>query len=109
MFTLSSRLLLGAATAFVAAGAAAAQAQERVIPIWPGAAPGSENWTQKEAEYRTPQGQRWVRNVVTPTLTIFLPPREKATGTGIIVCPGGGFRFLSWESEGTEVARWLAD
>jgi acetyl esterase/lipase len=89
--------------------APAAHAQDRVIPIWPGVAPGSENWTQKEAEYRTPQGQRWVRNVVKPSITVFLPSKAKATGTAIIVCPGGGFRFLSWESEGTEVARWLVD
>jgi hypothetical protein len=74
-----------------------ANAQERVIPIWPGMAPGSEKWTQKEVEYRNPQGQAMVRNVVKPTLSVYLPPKEKATGTAVIVCPGGGFRFLSWQ------------
>jgi acetyl esterase/lipase len=48
-----------------------------------------------------------VRNVVSPTLTAFLPERSKANGTAIIICPGGAFRFLSWQNEGTDVAEWL--
>jgi acetyl esterase/lipase len=48
-----------------------------------------------------------VRNVTTPTLTAYLPDPAAATGTAVVVCPGGGFRFLSWQNEGTEVAEWL--
>ncbi len=84
-------------------------AQKQVIPVWPGVAPGSENWTQKEVEYLNPQKQTMIRNVVRPTMTAFMPDRSKANGTAVIVCPGGGFRFLSWQSEGTEVAQWLRD
>ncbi len=82
-------------------------AQQRVVPIWPGAAPGSESWTQKETEFQSPEKQTWVRNVVKPTLTVYLPEPSKATGTGIVVCPGGGFLFLAWVHEGTQVAEWL--
>ncbi|APW61613.1 alpha/beta hydrolase [Paludisphaera borealis] len=79
-----------------------------VVPVWPGDAPGSESWTRKEVEYRNDWDHKtMVRNVVRPTLTAFLPDRSKATGTAVIICPGGAFRFLSWESEGTEVAEWL--
>ncbi|MGQ0637334.1 MAG: alpha/beta hydrolase [Planctomycetaceae bacterium] len=78
-----------------------------VIPIWPGVAPGSENWRQQEVEVRGVDGKNLIRNVTTPTLTAFLPDSAKATGTAVIVCPGGGFRFLSWQSEGTKVAEWL--
>jgi acetyl esterase/lipase len=79
-----------------------------VIPVWPKDAPGSENWTQKEVEHPNDSDRKKiVRNVVRPTLTAFLPDRSKATGTAVIVCPGGGFHFLEWESEGTEVAEWL--
>lgn len=85
----------------------AAAAGRKVIPIWPGVAPGSEGWTQKEVEFRGMDGKWMVRNVTTPTLTAFLPDPATATGAAIIVCPGGGFRFLSWDSEGTEVAEWL--
>jgi acetyl esterase/lipase len=78
------------------------------VPIWPGAAPGSEGWTQTEVEYRD-GGKAMVRNVTAPTLTPFLPDPKAATGAGVVVCPGGGFRFLSWETEGTEVAEWLRE
>jgi dienelactone hydrolase len=88
-------------------------AQEE-IRLYEGAAPGSENWTQKETtlEYRS---QIWdetnvvVLNVVDPTLTIFLPDPRKATGTAMIVCPGGGFSALSWDNEGPNVAKKLAE
>lgn len=93
-------------------GAALAQDSKldtsKASPIWPGVAPGSEGWTQTEVEFRNEADKkRMVRNVVTPTLTAFLPDPQAATGAAVIVCPGGGFRFLSWDSEGTEVAEWL--
>jgi acetyl esterase/lipase len=49
-----------------------------------------------------------VRNVVEPSLTAFLPAPGAGNGAAVIVCPGGGWRLLAWEHEGTEVARWLA-
>jgi len=88
--------------------AISAQAQQKAIQIWPGVAPGSENWKQEEVAYLNDENQQMIRNVVTPTLTAFLPDPAKATGTAVIVAPGGGFRFLSWQTEGTEVAEWLA-
>lgn len=42
-----------------------------------------------------------------PTITVFLPPKEKATGASIVICPGGGYGFLATEHEGTQVAEWL--
>lgn len=89
----------------LAAGAQVAQAQ--TIRIWPSVAPGSEHWTQKEHTYPdTPLGTVII-NVVTPTLTAYLPPRAKAKGTGVIIAPGGGFVALAMDREGIEVARWL--
>jgi len=87
------------------------RAQQQVIPVWPGAAPGSETWTQKEETTTLPPmaaGGPLIRNVTQPTLTTFLPDASLANGTAVVVCPGGGFHFLSWESEGTEVAKWLS-
>jgi dienelactone hydrolase len=89
-------------------------AQETVIKIWDGPAPGSEKWTQKETsiEYLSPfwnEKNVAVFNVVEPTLTVFLPAPDKATGTAVIVCPGGGFTALSWDTEGPNVARKLAE
>ncbi len=79
----------------------------QTVNIWPGVAPGSETWTQKEKiEKNTPIGTVII-NVVTPTLTVYLPERNKATGTGVIIAPGGAFVALAIDLEGHEVARWL--
>lgn len=96
-------LLLGAALG----AAQAAEETHPLIQIWPGTAPGSETWTQKQQDTQALWGDRIVRNVVAPTLEVFLPPADKANGTGVMVCPGGAFRFLSIDSEGTQVARWF--
>jgi acetyl esterase/lipase len=50
-----------------------------------------------------------IRNVTTPTLEAYLPDPDKATGAGVIVAPGGGMRFLSYDTEGVWVAQWLAE
>jgi len=82
-------------------------ANSQVVNIWPGIAPGSEGWTRKEmTAENTPLGTV-VFNVVTPTLTAYLPEKEKATGTGIIIAPGGAFVALAIDLEGNDVARWL--
>ncbi len=77
-----------------------------VVRLYKTKAPGSENWTQKESEFTYPMlNGLLVRNVTDPSLTIFKP--AKPNGTAIVVCPGGGFQWLSWQSEGTDVAKWL--
>jgi acetyl esterase/lipase len=87
----------------------ACSADSQVLNIWPGVAPGSENWTQKEISVSdTPIGTV-VLNVVTPTLTAYLPERTKATGTGVIIAPGGAFVALAIDLEGNNVARWLQE
>lgn len=92
---------------FALLAAAALAAEPDVIPIWPGPAPGSEGWTQQERETVGPKDTiRRVSNVTRPTLTVYLPPKG-ANGTGVVVCPGGGFRILAIDYEGHDVARWL--
>jgi len=91
---------------FVMAGSANAQ---RVIRLYPGAAPGSEDWKHQEKEYFSPiWNTQVVTNVVNPTLTVYLPDSSMANGTSVIICPGGGFHALSINSEGIDVAKWLA-
>jgi len=85
-----------------------AGAQTETISIWPGVAPGSENWTEKEAVMKGADTDRVV-NVVTPTLTVYVPEKIKATGTGVIIAPGGGFSYLAIDKEGHRVARWLQE
>ncbi len=83
-------------------------AQDKAIRLYEGPAPGSEDWKFHEAEndknmWRT----RVVYNVADPTLTPMLPAAGQANGTGLVICPGGGFHALSIDSEGLDVARWL--
>jgi acetyl esterase/lipase len=52
-------------------------------------------------------GRITVRNVTEPTLTVFLPEKKFASGTAVIICPGGGYSFLVMNNEGTEVAKEL--
>lgn len=86
-----------------------AVAQEQVIRLYDGPAPGSESWTQQEQESRTNLwNTRVVFNVAQPTLTVFRPDPARANGTAVVICPGGGFYALSIDSEGFNVARWLA-
>jgi acetyl esterase/lipase len=91
----------------VAVMSSASLLQAQAVNLWPGAAPGSESWTQKERVIpNTPLGTV-IMNVVTPTLTPYLPARRNATGTGVIVAPGGAFVALAVDLEGNSVARWL--
>jgi len=92
---------------FVAAVLSACCAGAQTVNLWPGVAPGSENWTYKEKVVENTPIGAVAFNVTTPTLTAFLPERGKATGTGVIIAPGGAFVALAMDLEGSEVARWL--
>src|SRR3546814_10192894 len=54
-------------------------------------------------------GDYWTKRVNNPGITAFLPPRANATGTAIVVVPGGGHRLLVTTTEGDDVGRWLAN
>ena len=84
----------------------ATAATNKVINLWPGLAPGSEQWKQPETALGSVGNQRIV-NVSTPTLSVYLPDPSTATGTSVIIAPGGGFVWLSIDSEGHDVAKWL--
>jgi len=96
-------LVLGAWFVLWVAGWGSAQ----TINLWPGVAPGSEKWTYQETSVNVPGTGTVLFNVTTPTLTAFLPETSKATGTGVIIAPGGAFIALAVDVEGNEVARWL--
>src|SRR5689334_5475462 len=86
---------------------AASTKEAKVIKIWPGVAPGSEQWTRPETVVGPP-GSRRIMNVSVPTLTAYWPDPSTATGTSVIIAPGGGFVWLSIDSEGHDMAKWLA-
>ncbi len=83
------------------------------MPIWPGSAPGAPTNLPPEANLNTPKdnniaGRPVYRlgNVVTPTITLY-KPAGKNSGAAVVVFPGGGYRILAIDLEGTEVCDWL--
>jgi acetyl esterase/lipase len=68
-----------------------AAALNEVRPLWTYGAPGAKG---------TEDGDK-------PSLTIYLPPEEKATGAAVVICPGGGYGHLAMDHEGHQIAQWL--
>ena len=77
---------------------------QKVIQLYNGKAPGSENWNWKETEMKADIG-RIVFDVTNPSLTVYSP--AKPNGTAVIIAPGGAFHALAFDHEGTEVAKRL--
>lgn len=78
----------------------------KVIPVYPGDAPGSESWTWTERPAGSPSNPT-IQNVVHPELLYYPADKDKAVGTAMIVAPGGGFRNLMMSYEGVDIAKRL--
>ena len=83
--------------------------ESKLIPLWPNGAPGSEARANEPEKVDAKPGQNNVSNVHNPSITPFLPATDKATGTAIIIAPGGGHRVLCLGHEGDSLAQWFAD
>ncbi len=78
--------------AFVGTAATAQTTNPHKIELlWPEGAPGAKG---------NEDGDK-------PSLTICLPEKETATGTAVVICPGGGYGHLSMDREGQQIADWL--
>src|SRR3989442_16035370 len=95
----------------------AAAAEPLVVEIWPGKVPdesgniGPERFRMSPAldrkQVEVTEPTRMITDVTKPTLTIYRPPKEKDSGTAMLICPGGGYWNLYWQLEGEEVDEWL--
>jgi len=98
-----------AALTLLLACAAGASGPE-VILLWPKGAPGSEGKGGAEAvRIAAPGGDHVVSNVHQPSVTLYLPPKEKATGAAVVIAPGGGHNSLWMDHEGYNIASWLSE
>jgi acetyl esterase/lipase len=85
-------------------------AERKPENIWPSTAPQETgNIGEEKATSSKPGDKQVLRisNVSTPTLQFYPAPKDKNTGTTIVVCPGGGYNILAFDLEGTEVCEWL--
>ena len=87
-------------------GGLALGAAQREIPLWSNLPEptSKEIWTERG---KNGVIDRAVTNVRQPTITVYLPSKDKANGAAVVICPGGGFEHLAIDKEGYDVARWL--
>jgi acetyl esterase/lipase len=110
-------MMVSGASLFRAAWPAAGAEPPLVVEVWPDKAPGESTKTGTESIRMSPkldhkkvevtEPTRMITDVTDPTLTIYRPPKDKDTGTAMLICPGGGYWDLYWQLEGEEVAAWL--
>ena len=84
------------------------KAQNEPISLWSTTIPGSisnENY-QEEADFIDGKLNKTYK-VITPTLTLFLPNKDVANKTCVLICPGGGYSYVTVEKEGFKIAKWL--
>jgi len=87
--------------------ACALQDGPKPIDLWPARPPGDPEGIEEKV---TP-GERGIKQVAStgrPTIAVYSPAKDRNTGAAIVVAPGGGYRVLAFEHEGTQVGEWLA-
>ena len=89
----------------------ALQTDPLVMELWPGPVPKDIGIEGREKTHihssALVQDTLLITNVTRPTITVYLPPPAKNTGTAMVICPGGGYWDLFWQLEGEEVVAWL--
>jgi len=78
---------------------------QEIIPLYEKEIPQSKPIVNREKSETGTDGIQRISKVSEPTLMVFLPPKEKANGTAVIICPGGGYGILAFSHEGTDVAK----
>jgi len=81
-------------------------AQEHLLPLWEESIPNYQA-TDEQEEVHTDEGMQWITQVQKPTIEVYLPAQNNASGQAVIICPGGGYYGLAYDWEGTDIAKWL--
>ncbi|AVR45416.1 esterase [Christiangramia fulva] len=80
-------------------------AQDKTLKLWPEKIPNSQTSSEKETQEK--RGILWISKVQEPTMEVFLPVKQAATGQAVLIFPGGGYEGLAYDWEGTQIAKWL--
>jgi acetyl esterase/lipase len=77
---------------------------QQIVDLYPISIPNSKSYPMKEIVTVKNGHISWVKSVSKPTLTLYHPKKEIATGAAVIICPGGGYSGESYLKEGTRIA-----
>lgn len=81
---------------------------QQIIDLYPVSIPNSKSYQMNEIVKQENGQISWYRKVSKPTLTLYHPKKEIATGAAVIICPGGGYSGESYLKEGTLIAEAFA-
>ncbi|RMG70331.1 MAG: alpha/beta hydrolase [Bacteroidetes bacterium] len=84
-----------------------AQVDQELVPLWADGPPSCAPAHETVIEPLNGGRGRKVASVGTPLIDVYLPVNYRHTGTGVVICPGGGYSVQAWDWEGTEMARWF--
>lgn len=79
--------------------------QNHTLNLWPGLPPLQKESAQQEKSVK--EGIVRISNVQTPSIEVYLPTQQIATGEAVVIFPGGGYGILAYDWEGTDFAKWL--
>jgi len=78
---------------------------QQEIPLYHGSIPNSKDPIDEQGIIYNKEADNLIYNVSEPTISVFLPSKDNANGTAVIVCPGGGYHILVIGREGRDIAR----
>ena len=102
-------VIIAVASCIAAVGLPGRSDEPKSIALWPNGAPGSETRSDEKEMADIGPGKYNVTNVHQPSITPYLPSKEKATGAAVLIAPGGGHRMLCLGHEGYSLGQWFAD
>lgn len=79
--------------------------QNYILPLWSDNIPNYQK--TDEVEIRDSTDVIRVSYVQRPDISVYLPSKKNATGQAVVICPGGGYRILAYDWEGSDIAKWL--
>ncbi|MEP0368671.1 MAG: alpha/beta hydrolase [Cyclobacteriaceae bacterium] len=79
--------------------------QNVILPLYEGQVPNSKETSVTE-EVKITNATR-ISNVIDPTIEVYLPSKLNSIRKAVVICPGGGYKILAYDFEGTDIAKWL--